>query len=288
MAAKSSEEATTALRAPFPASQVGILPRTTKRPELQYVGHGAVTARLLDVDPDWTWEPLGYDSDGKPVLERDAQGNPVGLWIKLTVNGVTRVGFGDCEAGQFSAVKVLIGDALRNAAMRFGVALDLWVKGHAEDDEKFRGDTQGGPSVVAPPPPALSPEEQAHEDHVQAVLNQAKDLKMRDNGGTGQYWKGIVDEAGECEGGLLGSAKAITTWVRADVDYAEKLLTNMAKELKAARNQPPPEVHHEPPPPAPEKPKRTRAKPGSAVSAEVEEATNVVKGAFPGTEEVAE
>ena len=30
-------------------------------------------------------------------------------------------------------MKVLIGDALRNAAMRFGVALDLWAKGDRAD-----------------------------------------------------------------------------------------------------------------------------------------------------------
>jgi hypothetical protein len=161
-------------------------------------------------------------------------------------------------------------------------ALGIEAKKGAASQEDVRN---ARASQEAPPPaPALSPEEQAHEDHVQAVLNQAKDLKMRDNGGTGQYWKGIVDEAGESEDAKAGSAKAISSWVRSDVAYAEELLTRMAKELKAARNQPPAEVHNEPPPPAPEKKPRKRATPGSAV----EEATNVVKGAFPGAEEVAE
>jgi hypothetical protein len=287
MAAKSSEESFQALREPFPKSQVGLLPRTAKRPELEYVGHGAVTARLLDVDPHWTWEPMGYGPDGQPAVDRDERGAPIGLWIKLTVLGVTRPGYGDCEPGQFSAMKVLVGDALRNAAMRFGLALDLWVRGQAEDDEKFRGDThEPQERSLAPAPPVLSPEEQAREDHVQAVVQQAKDLKKLDNEGTGPYWKAVIEAAGATEDAKAGSAKAILTWIRQDVDAAETLLTDLVRDLKADRNQPPPEIHHEPPPePAPKPPRAPRAKPGSAVSPEVEAASNVVKGAFPGATE---
>lgn len=122
------------LRLPFPPGLVGKLPKggTT----LDYVGHGAVTDRLLSVDPSWNWEPLASTDDGLPRFDLDDRGNPIGLWIKLTVGGVTRLGYGSCSSGQFEATKVLIGDAIRNAAMRFGVALDLWIKGHAEDDEK--------------------------------------------------------------------------------------------------------------------------------------------------------
>jgi hypothetical protein len=123
-----------ALREPFPASQVGQLPKGGVL--LDYVGHGAVTARLLDVDPEWNWEPLAVTDTGLPLFTCDANGNPIALWIRLTVLGVTRLGVGTCRANQFDAEKVLIGDALRNAAMRFGVALDLWTRGHAEDDEK--------------------------------------------------------------------------------------------------------------------------------------------------------
>jgi hypothetical protein len=130
-----------ALRAPFPASMVGQLPKggTT----LDYVGHGAVTDRLLSVDPLWNWEPVAFDEQGLPLFQRSNEGKPVGLWIRLTVLGVTRLGYGSCLPGQFDAEKVLIGDALRNAAMRFGVALDLWIRGHAEDDESR---TSSGPS----------------------------------------------------------------------------------------------------------------------------------------------
>lgn len=144
------------LREPFPAAQVGKLPKGGT--ELDYVGHGAVTDRLLEVDPEWNWEPVAANEDGRPAFDLDANGNPVGLWIRLTVCGVTRLGFGNCRSGQFDAEKVLIGDAIRNAAMRFGVALDLWIKGHAEDDERFAsGDTRERPTRSAGPPPGPGP-----------------------------------------------------------------------------------------------------------------------------------
>jgi hypothetical protein len=98
---------------------------------LDYVGHAALTHRLLDADPEWSWEPVAFDTLGLPA--RDQNG---GLWIRLTVCGVTRLGYGSADGKQGGdAIKEIIGDALRNAAMRFGAALDLWHKGdlHADD-----------------------------------------------------------------------------------------------------------------------------------------------------------
>jgi hypothetical protein len=99
---------------------------------LDYVGHAAVTDRLLSVDPLWTWEPYGHEPDGTPSLVVNQAGAPIGMWIKLTILGVTRIGYGSCEPNKSDPVKELIGDALRNAAMRFGVALDLWSKSDLE------------------------------------------------------------------------------------------------------------------------------------------------------------
>jgi len=132
-----------ALRQPFEPELVGQLPRG--RVTIDFVGHGATTARLLDVDPLWNWEPCAWVGDPKngvprfelsPDPDDPAEFVPVGLWIRLTVLGVTRLGFGSCPPNQFDPEKVLIGDALRNAAMRFGVALDLWVKGRTPDSEQ--------------------------------------------------------------------------------------------------------------------------------------------------------
>lgn len=108
------------LRAPFPPEQIHTIPRKGAR--LDYVGHADVTDRLLAVDPSWTWEPVS------PV-ERETLPPSNGLWIKLTVCGVTRIGYGDADGKTGGdAIKEMIGDAIRNAAMRFGVALDLWSK----------------------------------------------------------------------------------------------------------------------------------------------------------------
>lgn len=106
---------------------------STKHIHIDYVGHADVTERLLRVDPFWSWEPFALDEDGLPKLDVDDLGNPVGLWIRLTVLGVTRPGYGSCPSNQSDAVKVLIGDALRNAAQRFGVAIAQWQKGDREN-----------------------------------------------------------------------------------------------------------------------------------------------------------
>jgi hypothetical protein len=91
---------------------------------LDYVGHAELTNRLLDADPLWDWEPLALDQRGLPLFDENG-----GLWIRLTVCGKTRLGYGDAQGKRGpNAIKEAIGDALRNAAMRFGAALDLWAK----------------------------------------------------------------------------------------------------------------------------------------------------------------
>ena len=117
-------EQAVALRAPFPTSAIGKLPKAGT--QLDYVGHAAVTSRLLEVDPEWHWEPIAYAPDGAPLITYGA--NDAHLWIRLTVAGVERIGVGTCRRDSFELPKQLISDALRNAAMRFGVALDLWSK----------------------------------------------------------------------------------------------------------------------------------------------------------------
>lgn len=123
------------LRKPFPANQISYLPKGGVK--LAYVGHAALTDRLLDADPAWTWEPLALDARGLPALDEVG-----GLWIRLTVCGVTRLGYGDAGTKKGGdAMKERIGDALRNAAMRFGAALDLWHKGdlHGDEEEEPKG-----------------------------------------------------------------------------------------------------------------------------------------------------
>lgn len=161
------------LREPFLSAHISKLPKPTRRQteevkadfkagircevcggwhhpkvvHLDYVGHAALTNRLLDCDPKWNWEPVAMKEDGTPSI--DGHG---GMWIELTVCGVTRLGYGNADGKKGGdAVKELIGDALRNAAMRFGAALDLWHKGdlHGLDD----------PNDVTPPASTVSSEQ---------------------------------------------------------------------------------------------------------------------------------
>lgn len=122
-----------ALREPFPPEVIGKLPKAGV--QLDYVGHAAVTDRLLKIDPTWSWQPVALAPDGGPLVRQN--GKELELWIRLTVCGVTRLGVGSCSANAFESAKQLVSDALRNAAMRFGVALDLWSKEdlqHAETE----------------------------------------------------------------------------------------------------------------------------------------------------------
>lgn len=119
---------------------------------LDYVGHAGVTMRLNEVDPKWSWTPMHVELLPwvERLVERAAEagdharvdelirehGAPLtrdgGMWIRLTVLGVTRTGFGDSQGKTGpNATKEIIGDALRNAAMRFGVGTYLWSKSSA-------------------------------------------------------------------------------------------------------------------------------------------------------------
>jgi len=132
---------------------------------LDYVGHAAATDRLLTADPAWNWRPAHRDVDPALLAKAIETGNPEivrlvldnappkldangGLWIEMTVGGVTRLGYGDATGKRgANAVKELIGDAIRNAGMRFGVALDLWSK------EDLAEKPDDGPAQLTQAPP---------------------------------------------------------------------------------------------------------------------------------------
>ena len=166
MTEKSSVSGLAQLLEPFKPNEINQLPKPwdSKSPKtkcsecggfhgtpalhLDYVGHAALTKRFLEVDPKWSWEPVAFGENGLPQFD-----NQGGLWIRLTILGVTRLGYGDSQ-GKIgpNATKEAIGDALRNAGMRFGAALDLWHKGDLYDAKAERGDEE----VVAPPAPKKS------------------------------------------------------------------------------------------------------------------------------------
>jgi len=168
----------TALRADFPATQISKLPKPTSRDgtkkhcdecggyhsfpaiHLDYVGHAAVTHRLLDTDIEWNWEPLAFDANGLPLLDAEKL-----LWIKLTVCGVTRIGVGDAQGKVGGdAMKERIGDALRNASMRFGVALGLWSKADLDQSEQDKKPATSSASSMVDFLIAQAKKTKSHED----------------------------------------------------------------------------------------------------------------------------
>ena len=167
------------MREPFPLNQIGKLPKGTKAQNdcppsekvnckvcggwhhpkvihLDYIGHAALTDRLLNADPVWTWEPMAL-KDGLPAFDESG-----GLWIRLTICGVTRLGYGHAAHSAYKDIgsreKEVIGDALRNAAMRFGAALEFWHKGelHVDPpDTETKKDDQNPPKALPPYDQAL-------------------------------------------------------------------------------------------------------------------------------------
>lgn len=141
-----------------PADMISKLPKPTKRENqkgkcsecggwhglpavhLDYLGHADVTLALIAIDPLWTWEPAAIDVDsGGPMVT--LQGGRLVMWAKLTVLGKTIMGVGTVEEGKAEPEKELIGDFLRNAAMRFGVGTALWSKSDSADPA---GSDRGG------------------------------------------------------------------------------------------------------------------------------------------------
>jgi hypothetical protein len=116
-----NSEQAQALRAPFANDLIET--RTIAGRSISYLNHAIVTDRLIQVDPNWSWEPMGINLDGTPVIDQVG-----GLWIRLTICESTRIGYGASDLHQkgADAIKSAISDAIKNAAMRFGVALDLW------------------------------------------------------------------------------------------------------------------------------------------------------------------
>lgn len=142
------------LREPFAENQIGKLPKPYKKESpkgncnvchgyhglpaahLDFVGHAALTDRFLEVDPEWSWEPMAVNEFGLPMYDQFG-----GLWIRLTIAGVTRPGYGNADGKTGgNAVKEAIGDALRNGGMRFGAALDLWHRGDLHDIDQAQNE----------------------------------------------------------------------------------------------------------------------------------------------------
>jgi hypothetical protein len=138
---------------------------------LSYLGHADTTRALIEADPAWDWQPMAHDDSGLPVLDRDESGRPVGLWIYMTVCGRTIPAYGSCLPNARDAVKELIGDAIRNGAMRFGVAGALWSKADRSDEPKAKPKPR---SVPAPAKATAKTAEQVMDDDLSEMDFDAK------------------------------------------------------------------------------------------------------------------
>ena len=161
---------------PFSANEINQIPKGGLK--LDYVGHAALTKRLLETDLEWSWEPFAIGADGLPKLDEAG-----GLWIRLTVCGITRIGYGDAGNSKGTqAVKEAIGDALRNAGMRFGAALDLWHKCDLFDLADSRGDNKNEQYKKEPRKPlsvvrTLTPEQLVRLEGILKLIGETNDVE---------------------------------------------------------------------------------------------------------------
>jgi hypothetical protein len=118
---------------------VGKLPKGGM--SLDFVGHADITRILIEIDPNWQWVPIAWDN-GRPAIH--VENGIATMWGELRILGQARLGVGSVRADKQELDKELVGDFLRNAAMRFGICLSLWTKQEWDD--------LGGTKTPAPGP----------------------------------------------------------------------------------------------------------------------------------------
>ena len=121
---------------------VGKLPKGGQ--SLSFVGHADITKMLIEVDSEWTWEPVAFDVNGLPAYRVENGMAHMAGW--LTVQGVRRLGIGSVMHNKPDLLKELVSDFIRNSAMRFGICLSLWTKQEWDDHSP----------VVATPAPKVA------------------------------------------------------------------------------------------------------------------------------------
>ena len=102
---------------------VGTIPRNGIN--LAYVSHADITRILIEVDPLWSWQPIEW-VNGRPAIH--VENGIATMWGTLTLLGKSMIGVGSVRADKQDHEKEVVGDFLRNAAMRFGIAISLWSK----------------------------------------------------------------------------------------------------------------------------------------------------------------
>jgi hypothetical protein len=152
------------LRREFEPAQVGKLPRITKKDgveswcdtcrqklkphiHIDFVGHANVTDRLNHVAPDWSYTIDHIETVG---------GHIAGIQGTMTIGGksLPESGALDRPGPWGEELKLAISDFICRGAMRFGVGLDLWIKGEAA---KYDEDVEAEARAVERPAPSDTP-----------------------------------------------------------------------------------------------------------------------------------
>jgi hypothetical protein len=200
-----------------PAETIAKLPKPTRRDadkgrcnecggwhglpavHLDYMGHADVTLALLDVDPRWTLDPV-CDDNGLPIISD--VGGRLRMWAHLTVLGHTRMCVGTCPNTKGEPEKELLGDALRNGAMRFGIGTRLWSKAEGVDP----GADPYTDNTDTEPPPPLS-DEHTHRIDAARQLFRGLPAELRT---AGHQW-------------ARGQGRTITAAALTDADWLESV-----------------------------------------------------------------
>ena len=131
---------------------VGTLPKGGQ--QLSFVGHAEITRILIEIDPCWWWEPAAMDGGVPAITVANGMAHMGGT---LYVHGIGRFGVGSVDAKKPDLYKELASDFLRNAAMRFGIALSLWSRAEWDD---LKNTAPAPQTSTAPDTSALLSEEQ--------------------------------------------------------------------------------------------------------------------------------
>ena len=149
---------------------VGKLPKGGM--QLDFVGHADVTKMLIEIDPEWTWEPTAFDVNGLPAYRVENGMAHMAGW--LTILGVRRLGIGSVMHNKPDLLKELISDFIRNASMRFGVCLSLWTKQEWDDVSYTSSTPAPKPAPVAKVQPAKPSDPLVSMDNIKRFVDACK------------------------------------------------------------------------------------------------------------------
>ena len=149
---------------------VGKLPKGGM--QLDFVGHADVTKMLIEIDPEWTWEPTAFDVNGLPAYRVENGMAHMAGW--LTILGVRRLGIGSVMHNKPDLLKELISDFIRNASMRFGVCLSLWTKQEWDDVSHTPTTSAPKPALVAKVEPAKPSDPLVSMDNIKRFVEACK------------------------------------------------------------------------------------------------------------------